>query len=598
MEAGQGLFGQRVAALHQRAQGGKAVGHVAGVLEALVGFAGPHGVTALCGGQAQHVQGHACQRTAPAGDWVGRVGAGVLVGLESGQPVVVQGLRQLQAHGLAHRVDALRVHHGQLFGDVGFGRQRQHQFLEGGVQLGVAQHAAHGVQVGVVQRGGAIGGIQRAQGPLQCQPLARFPAVERVGVVGQQQQPLRIGQLYLQQHRRAEATQQGGCGLAGNAFEHKALTGLGQYQRARGGQFFSGGAQQRGRHRNHEGLLHRLAGGGRTALCQRERVGLGGGVVLPAGLYPRGACLAVPALELGQQPGQVAVRVGVGNGLGKVVAGHGLPVVALEVQLHATGKAVAARNAFRWRGGQGLHHADDFGAFFVNGDGVEIVDFHIAVGAHRVGHGAGVFRELGGAQHAHVFNAFHSAGRGAARHVHAEFLVAEHRQAFFQAELEPVAAGNAVARPVVEVLVPHHRLDVGKVGVGGGGRVGQHVLGVEDVEAFVLHGPHVEVAGGHNHEALQVQRQAKAGFVPGHAGHEGVHGVFGLVQVARAHVHLQQVFGAAARDNALLALHQQARHQRKQVAGLFVRVHPLGKVAALVARAAQGAAVHQVAVAQ
>ena len=211
-----------------------------------------------------------------------------------------------------------------------------------------------------------------------------------------------------------------------------------------------------------------------------------------------------------------------------------------------------------------------------------------------MGHGACVFGELGGAQHAHVFNALDGAGRGAARQVHAEFLVTEDGEAFLQAQLEPVAAGHAVARPVVEVLVAHHAFDVGEVGIGGSGFAGQNVLRVEDVQALVFHGAHVEVAGGDDHEALQVQRQAKAGFVPGDAGHQRIHGVLGLAQVTGAHIHLQQVVGARAGADFLLARHQLARHQGEQVAGLLVWIHPLGKVAAVF----QVAAVHQVAVAQ
>jgi hypothetical protein len=86
-----------------------------------------------------------------------------------------------------------------------------------------------------------------------------------------------------------------------------------------------------------------------------------------------------------------------------------------------------------------------------------------------VGHGAGVLGELHGAQHAHVADALDRARAGGAGHVHAELLVAEDRQAFLQRELEPVAAGDAVAGPVVEVLVADHALDGLEVGVGGGG---------------------------------------------------------------------------------------------------------------------------------
>ena len=116
------------------------------------------------------------------------------------------------------------------------------------------------------------------------------------------------------------------------------------------------------------------------------------------------------------------MRVGIGYGLGKVIARDGLAVKAFKVQLHASGKARAGRNAIAVSG-QGLHHANHFCAFFINGDGVEVIDFYIAVGAHRVGHGARVFRELGGAKDAHVFNAFDRAGRRIATQVLAEFLV-------------------------------------------------------------------------------------------------------------------------------------------------------------------------------
>ena len=211
-----------------------------------------------------------------------------------------------------------------------------------------------------------------------------------------------------------------------------------------------------------------------------------------------------------------------------------------------------------------------------------------------MGHGACIFGELRGAQHAYVFDTFDGAGRRVGAQVHAEFLVAEDRQAFFQAQLEPVAAGDAVAAPVMEVFVAHHTFDVGKVHVRGSGLAGQHELGVEDVQALVLHRAHVEVAGGDDHETFQVQRQAEAGFVPGHRRHQRIHRMFGLIEVTRAHVDLQQVLLAVACGDALLACHQLAGHEGEQVGGFFVRIHPLGEVAAIF----EVTAVHQVAVAQ
>ena len=93
---------------------------------------------------------------------------------------------------------------------------------------------------------------------------------------------------------------------------------------------------------------------------------------------------------------------------------------------------------------------------------------------------------------------------GARAHVGGEFLVAEDREAFLQAELEPVAAGDAVAGPVVEIFVRDDRLDRGEVGVGRGLGAGQHVFVVEDVEALVLHRAHVEVGDGDDHEDVEI----------------------------------------------------------------------------------------------
>lgn len=106
------------------------------VLEALVRAAGPDHLATVRGGQAQLVQRQAGQFAATGGDRVGRVGAGVLVLIESPGPVGLQGGGQLQRHRVAHGVDALRVHYVQLVGDVVLIGQGEHQGLEGGVQIG------------------------------------------------------------------------------------------------------------------------------------------------------------------------------------------------------------------------------------------------------------------------------------------------------------------------------------------------------------------------------------------------------------------------------------------------------------------------------
>ena len=245
----------------------------------------------------------------------------------------------------------------------------------------------------------------------------------------------------------------------------RGASGLGFVDQSQGQLTAVAGEQTHGQ-RHHAGL----ATGER--LVDGEGVGAGLGVVHAGGLQAWRASLRIPALELRKLPRQLGVGVGVGDGLCKVVASDGLAVVSLEVQRHAARKAVAADER--------LHHPHHLGALLVDGGGVEVVDLHVAVRAHRVGHRACVFGELELAQLAHVLDALDcargrlaraaGAGVGAARHVHAEFLIAENGQAFLQAELEPVAAGDAIAGPVVKVLVADDALDAGVVGVGGGGR--------------------------------------------------------------------------------------------------------------------------------
>ena len=172
-----------------------------------------------------------------------------------------------------------------------------------------------------------------------------------------------------------------------------------------------------------------------------------------------------------------------------------------EVEVHALSKAVYAQ--------EGLEHADDFSPFFVDGRGVEISDFLVLGRSNGVGHGACIFRELMGPKRAHIVDTLDCSGTGSlgcrqamGQHVGGEFLVSEHRQALFEGQLKPVTTGDAITRPVVEILVTNHGLDQFVVAVGSGLRIGQNIFGVEQVKALVLHGTGVKVGHGDDHEAL------------------------------------------------------------------------------------------------
>ena len=194
-----------------------------------------------------------------------------------------------------------------------------------------------------------------------------------------------------------------------------------------------------------------------------------------------------------------------------------------------------------------------------------------------------VLRELVGAQQAHVADALD----GARRHVGGELLVAEHGQAFLEAQLEPVAAGHAVAGPVVEVLVCDDRLDRGEIVVGGRVRAGEHVHRVEDIEPLVLHRPHVEVVDRDDHEDVEVVLEAVDILVPAHRVLERAHRVAATVEVVGLHVDPQRHLAPRPRRERVLDAFEPARDQREEVARLGERILPHHIPAAVV----QGAAI-------
>jgi len=286
--------------------------------------------------------------------------------------------------------------------------------------------------------------------------------------------------------------------------------------------------------------------------------------------------LRIPAYELRQ-----ICAVGVGETGDKILDRRRVPVMPLEIKVHAAAEARAAE--------QHAEHAHHLGAFFVDRRGVEVVDLVIERRPHRVGEGACVLDELIGAQPAHVDDALDRARAL----IGGELLVAEDGEAFLQAELEPVAAGDAVAGPVVKILVRDHRLDAGIVGVGRRLRARQHVFVVENVQALVLHRPHVEIGHGDDHENVEVVFAAKFFFVPAHGAFEAVERVAAALLLAGLDVDAQLDVAAGHRFERCGDAAELAADQCEQITRLREGIVPDREVAV---GAGDVAAAHEVAV--
>ena len=198
-------------------------------------------------------------------------------------------------------------------------------------------------------------------------------------------------------------------------------------------------------------------------------------------------------------------------------------ILALEIKVGAGAELLRPQH--------GVEHADDLGALVVDRRGVEVRDLDIAVRPDGMRERPLVLGELHRAKHAHILDPLDRR----ASDIGAEALVAKHGEAFLEAQLEPVAAGDPVARPVVEIFVRDDPGDIVEVGVGRGLLVGEDVGRVEDVEALVLHRAHVEVADGDDVELVEVVFPAVDLLVPRHRQLEAVHGVLRLGQVGLAH---------------------------------------------------------------
>ncbi len=480
-ELGQQHFGRVQPGMDHRGQRGETVGHVVGVLvdghRVLRGL-----LVARADKQRQHGVGQAARA------YVGRIEAPLPAGPETrkhfvqrlGQPPGEQAPQPV-----ARGVDGVDGHRLVVLRQFGLGGQLQQHCGQRRIVAVAFDEVFDNPSPGRNQQLGLVGFPVQVVRPDRAfeHPRGKFapghPARHRVGVEGQQRSQLAVGGFGLDLHRRGKAAQKRKHGLVGQAgkadrgcrlaqldqvrLARRAVAAL-TIERCRQCKRLAFGAQQSQPERNVQRtgvLVVRMAGQGLRQADFQCPCGL---VILGIDRDHRRADLPVPTLELLEVD-----LVGVGHGSAEVVAGHGLTVVAFEVQVHAAAEAVGTQ--------QRVVHAHDLGALLVDRGGIEVVDLDVALGPDRVRHGSGVFRELARHQVLDVADALDRARL----HVGRELLFAEDGQALLERQLEPVAAGHPIAGPVVEVLVRDYRLDGLEVGIGGGVLVGQDVTGVENI---------------------------------------------------------------------------------------------------------------------
>ena len=167
---------------------------------------------------------------------------------------------------------------------------------------------------------------------------------------------------------------------------------------------------------------------GRTGLFNDKGKSLRSLVKLTLNLNDRRTRLRVPVAELGEFN-----AAGVFHRTDKIFGRDCLPVMAFKVEVTTSPEAFGPK--------QLIDHADNLCTFLINRHGVEVVDLYVRIRSYRVRHRAGVFRELGTSQSGHITDALYD-GRA---HVGRKLLVPENSKPLFEAQLEPVPAGDPVA---------------------------------------------------------------------------------------------------------------------------------------------------------
>mmetsp|Transcript_7593 Transcript_7593/g.46753 ORF Transcript_7593/g.46753 Transcript_7593/m.46753 type:complete len:207 (-) Transcript_7593:668-1288(-) len=185
-----------------------------------------------------------------------------------------------------------------------------------------------------------------------------------------------------------------------------------------------------------------------------------------------------------------------------------------------------------------------------------------------------IFCKLPGPQQGHILNSLHRARV----QVTGKLLVPEHRKSFFQTQLKPIPQSHTIACPIVEVLMPDNTFDSFVVHVCCRLGCAEDVLGIEDVQALVLHGSHVEIIHCNNIEQVQIVFQTKAFLIPLHGFDQGIHCMLCLICIVSLGPNSKRDFLSIHCDECFFFGNKIPGHEREQVAWFFEGIFPDRKV--------------------
>ena len=126
----------------------------------------------------------------------------------------------------------------------------------------------------------------------------------------------------------------------------------------------------------------------------------------------------------------------------------------------------------------------------------------------------------------------------------------------------------------MKIFVSNHRFNVLKIFIGGTLGIGKHVFGVENIQTFVFHRPHIEVTHSHHHEDVQIIFQTKPLFIPTHGALQRGDGIRDFVLVLLWSVEMDGHFATWLGDKFIFTACKVTRNHGKQITGLAKWIDP------------------------